>query len=63
MIMLFYQLVDMPPLSGGWIIVAKVKCSLTEMQTNLYTTLERNKLFVHMEHFWDLLFQLVYIFV
>ena len=29
MIMLFNQLLDMPHLSGGWIILAKEKCSLT----------------------------------
>jgi hypothetical protein len=42
-IVLFNQLLDMPHLSGG----------------NLFTQFERNKLFVHMEHFWDLLFQLM----
>ena len=42
MIKLFNQLLDMPHVSGGWIILAK-----------------RNKLFLRMEHFWDLLFQLV----
>ena len=31
MIMLFNQLLDMPHLSGGWIILAKEKCSLTGM--------------------------------
>ena len=30
-IMLFNQLLDMPHLSGGWIILAKEKCSLTGM--------------------------------
>jgi hypothetical protein len=29
MIMLFNQLLDIPHLSGGWIILAKEKCSLT----------------------------------
>jgi hypothetical protein len=29
MIVQFNQLLDMPHLSGGWIIVAKEKCSLT----------------------------------
>jgi hypothetical protein len=29
MAMLFSQLLDMPHLSGGWIIVAKEKCSQT----------------------------------
>jgi hypothetical protein len=31
MIMLFNQLIDMPHLSGGWIILEKEKCSLTGM--------------------------------
>ena len=31
MIMLFNQLLDMPQLSGGWIILAKEKYSLTRM--------------------------------
>jgi hypothetical protein len=31
MIMLFSQLLEMPHLSGGWIILAKNKCSLTVM--------------------------------
>jgi hypothetical protein len=59
MIMLFIQILYIPHLSGGWIILAEEKCSLTGMETNLCTTFERNKLFVRMEHFWDLLFQLV----
>jgi hypothetical protein len=50
-------LIDMPHLSGGWIILKIEKCSLT--QTHLCTTFERNKLFVHMEHLWDILFQLI----
>jgi hypothetical protein len=31
MIMLFNQLLHMPHLSGGWIILAKEKCSLTDV--------------------------------
>ena len=31
LIMLFNQLLDMPHLSGGWIILAKEKCSITVM--------------------------------
>ena len=58
-IITFNQFLDMPHLSGGWIILAKDTCSLTGMQTNLCTTFERHKLFVHMEHFWDILFQLI----
>ena len=38
---------------GGWIILAKDKCLLMGMKTNLCTTLERNKLFMHMENVWD----------
>ena len=59
MIMLFNQLLDMSHLSGGWIILAKEKCSQTGMLTNVCTKLERNKLFMHMGHFWDVLFQLI----
>jgi hypothetical protein len=44
MIMLFNQLIDMPHLSGVWIILAKDKGPLTGMQTNLITKFERNKL-------------------
>jgi hypothetical protein len=32
--MLFNQLLDMPHMSGGWIILAKEKCSLSGMETN-----------------------------
>jgi hypothetical protein len=35
MIMLFNQFIDMPHLSGGWIILAKGNCSQTGMETNL----------------------------
>jgi hypothetical protein len=45
MIMLCNNLLDMPHLSGGWIILAKEK--LTGMKTNS----ERNKLFVRVKHF------------
>ena len=43
MTMLFDKLLDMAYLSGGWIILAKEKCSLTGI---LSTKFERNKLFV-----------------
>ena len=33
MIMLFNQLLDMPHLTGGWIILAKEKCLLIGMET------------------------------
>ena len=56
MIMLFNQLLDMPHLSGGWIILAKEKCSPNKDVNNF---VHRNKLIVRMEHFWDLLFQLM----
>jgi hypothetical protein len=49
MIRLFNHLLDMPHLSGGWIILAKEKCSLTGMYANWCTKFERNKLFVCME--------------
>jgi hypothetical protein len=49
----------MPHLSGGWIVLAKDKCSLTGMKTNVCTKFERNKLFVNMSNVWDLLFQLM----
>jgi hypothetical protein len=32
MIMLFNQLLDMPHLSGGWIVLAKEKYSLTDVK-------------------------------
>jgi hypothetical protein len=51
MIMLFNQLLDMPHLSGGWIILAKEKCSLTGCKKIGSKNLERNKLFVRMEKF------------
>jgi hypothetical protein len=35
MSVLFNQLLDMPHLSGEWIILAKEKCSPTGMKTNL----------------------------
>ena len=59
MVMLFNQLLDMSHLSGEWIILEKEKCSLTEMLTNVFTKFERNKIFVHMQKFWNLLFQLM----
>jgi hypothetical protein len=46
--MLFNQLLFMPHLSGGWMIYFGTGEMLTRF--------ERNKLFVEMEHFWDLLF-------
>ena len=51
MIMLFNQLLDMPPLSGRWIILANEKFSPAGMKTKLCKIFERNKLFVY---FWDL---------
>ena len=59
MVKLFNQLLDMPYLLGGWIFLAKEKCSLTGMETNVCTKFERNMLFVNKEHFWNLLFQLM----
>ena len=40
--------------AGGWITLAKEKYSL-----NVWTKFERNTICVCMEHFWDLLFQLM----
>jgi hypothetical protein len=59
MTMMFNQLLDITHLSDGWIILTNVKCSLTGMYTHLCTTFKRNKLFLCMEHFWDILFQLM----
>ena len=49
MIMLFNQLIDMPHQWMDYLGKGEM----------LKTTFERNKLFVNMEHFWDLLFQLM----
>ena len=57
--MQFNQLLDMPHLSSGWIILVQDKCLLTGMSTDLYIEFERNKLFMHMGFLWDLLFQLM----
>jgi hypothetical protein len=47
------QLLDMPNLSGKG-------CMLTNGDVNkLVQEFERNKLFVHLEHYWDLLFNLM----
>jgi hypothetical protein len=51
MIMLFNQLLDMPQLSCGWITLTN--------ETILCTIFEKNKLFVRMDIFWDLLFQMM----
>ncbi len=55
----FNQHPDMQQLSAGWIILAKEKCALTEIQTNLWTQFERNISIVYAEKVLDLLFQLV----
>jgi hypothetical protein len=49
MIMLFNQLLDMPHLSGGWIILAKEKLSVNRDAKNVCTKFERNKLFERLE--------------
>ena len=47
MIMLFIQLLDMPHLSGEWIILAKGEMLTNrDVQTNVCTESLRNKLFV-----------------
>ncbi len=48
-IMLSNQHLDMPHLWGGWIISAKVKCSITQIYTNLWTIFERNRPFVYIK--------------
>jgi hypothetical protein len=52
MTMPFNQLLDMPYRLGGWIILAEEKFSVTGMR-------EISLFFLHMEHFWDLLFHLM----
>ena len=53
MIMLFNQPLDMPHLSGGWI-------GKREMLTNKECKyVEFENIFVQVQHFWDLLFQLM----
>jgi hypothetical protein len=47
-------LFDMPHLSGGCIILAKEKYSLTGMLTNFFTKFQRNKHFA-LKDLWDLL--------
>jgi hypothetical protein len=49
MIMLFNQLLDMPPLSGGGIILAKEKCSLSlirDVNKCMHNILEKKALCV-----------------
>jgi hypothetical protein len=53
MIMLFNLLLDMPHLSGGLIILAKEKCSLTGI-VNKFVRNVCEKLFVRLEHSWNL---------
>ncbi len=48
----FNQHPDMPHLSGGWIILAKEKCALTQIKTNLWIKFEC------VEKVWNVLFQL-----
>jgi hypothetical protein len=52
MIMLFNQLLNIPHLSGGWIMLAKEKGSLTTMEANLGTQFERNKLLCEWNISW-----------
>ena len=56
--MLFNQLLDMPHLSGGWIILAREKMLINSGVIKFVHTSERsNSLCI--EHFWDLLCQLM----
>ncbi len=48
-IMLSNQHLDLPHLWGGWIILAKEKCSLTLIYTDLWTIFEINRPFVYIE--------------
>ncbi len=57
-IMLSNQHHDMQHLWGGWIISAKEKCSLTQINTDLWTIFERNRPFVYIEKDLDLWVQL-----
>ncbi len=58
-IMLSNQHLDMPHLWGGWIISAKEKCSLTQIETDLWTIFERNRHFMYKEKVLDLWVQLM----
>jgi hypothetical protein len=58
MIMLFNQLLDMPHLSGGWIILLTNKEMLTNRNVNKF---QRNKLYMRIVHFWDLKFYCIYV--
>jgi hypothetical protein len=57
-IMLFIQLHIMPHLSDRWLWQRR-HAHERGCKTNLCTKFERNKLFVHMDNFCDLLFQLM----
>jgi hypothetical protein len=59
MIMLFKQLLDMPHLSGGWIVLAKEKCSLTGMKHICSQNLREISFFLCIENVWDILFQVM----
>ena len=72
MIMLINQLVDMPHLAGGWIILAKEKCSLTGMYTIFCRFFEQSafcaygtflRSFISAHEIWHQHFTCFYIFV
>ena len=73
MIMLFNQLLDMPHLSSGWIILAKEKCLLTGINTFVYNIWEKYAFCVYgtfLEYFfsahetWDQhLYMLLWLFL
>ena len=50
-VILFNQLLDMPHLTGGWIILAKEKCSLTQLQSILSKRLVRRDIFMSLKLF------------
>jgi hypothetical protein len=56
MIMLFNQLLDMSDLSGGWICLGKGEM-LNNRDINKH--FREIRFLCIMEHFWDLLFQLI----
>jgi hypothetical protein len=58
-IMLFNKLLDMPHLSDVWIILAKDKYSLKGYKHICAQHLREIRFCVGMEHFWNLLFQLM----
>ena len=61
--MLLNRLLDMLRISGGWISFAKEKFSLKGYKQMCAQHLREIRIFVRMEHFWDILFQLLLLFI